>query len=180
MKIFIIAAAFAIPSPAFAQQEPMPTMDHSKMPSAEKSPMPPMDHSKMDHSKMDHSHMDDSKMDHSKMDHSKMDHSKMDHSKMSMEHADMMAMMNDPNNPYGATEMDMHKKMMMAKDGLPSELWTRKMIEHHRGAIAMSRVALEKATDKQTRKMAQMTITAQTREIANMQAWLKSHGKTAQ
>ena len=160
MKILIIAAAFAISSPAFAQQEPMPTMDHSKMPSAENSPMPPMDHSKMDHSKMDHS--------------------KMDHSKMSMEHADMMAMMNDPNNPYGATEMDMHKKMMMAKDGLPSELWTRKMIEHHRGAIAMSRVALEKATDKQTRKMAQMTITAQTREIANMQAWLKSHGKTAQ
>lgn len=155
MKVFIIAAAFAISSPAFAQQEPMPTMDHSKMPSAEKSPMPTMDHSKMDHSKMDHS-------------------------KMSMEHADMMAMMNDPNNPYGATEMDMHKKMMMAKDGLPSELWTRKMIEHHRGAIAMSRVALEKATDKQTRKMAQMTITAQTREIANMQAWLKSHGKTAQ
>ena len=104
----------------------------------------------------------------------------MDHSKMPMEQSDMMAMMNDPNNPYGASEMDMHKKMMMAKDGLPSELWTRKMIEHHRGAIAMSRVALEKATDKQTRNMAQMTITAQTREIAKMQAWLKSHGKSAQ
>ena len=160
MKTLIIAAAFAISSPAFAQQAPMPPMDHSKMPKSEKSPMPPMDHSKMDHSKMDHS--------------------KMDHSNMPMEHSDMMAMMNDPNNPYGATEMDMHKKMMMAKDGLPSELWTRKMIEHHRGAIAMSRVALEKATDKQTRSMAQMTITAQTREIAKMQAWLKSHGKSAQ
>ena len=155
MKILIIAAAFAISSPAFAQQAPMAPMDHSKMPKSEKSPMPPMDHSKMDPSKMDHS-------------------------KMSMEHADMMAMMNDPNNPYGATEMDMHKKMLMAKTGLPSELWTRKMIEHHRGAIAMSRVALEKATDKQTRKMAQMTITTQTREIANMQAWLKSHGKPVQ
>ena len=120
------------------------------------------------------------------MDHSKMPPAgqqqmpAMDHSKMPMENGGMMAMMNDPANPYGATEMDMHKKMMMAKAGLPSELWTRKMIEHHRGAIAMSRVALEKATDKQTRAMAQMTITAQTRDIAKMQAWLKSHGKSAQ
>lgn len=151
MKMFFItAAAFAFAAPVLAQQAPMPPMDHSKMPKSEKSPMPPMDPSKMDHSKMP------------------------------MEHSDMAAMMNDPNNPYGATEMDMHKKMMMAKAGLPSELWTRKMIEHHRGAIAMSRVALEKATDKQTRNMAQMTITAQTKEIAKMQAWLKSHGKAAQ
>ena len=128
---------------------------------AQQAQMPPMDHSKMSATGQQQA-------------------TAIDHSKMPMEHSDMMAMMNDPNNPYGATEMDMHKKMMMAKDGLPSELWTRKMIEHHRGAIAMSRVALEKATDKQTRSMAQMTITAQTREIAKMQAWLKSHGKSAQ
>ena len=105
----------------------------------------------------------------------------MDHSKMTMmEHSDPMAMMNDPANPYGSAEMDMHKKMMMAKAGQPSELWTRKMIEHHRGAIAMSRVALAQATDPQTRRMAQMTITTQGREITQMQAWLRSHGKPAQ
>ncbi len=105
----------------------------------------------------------------------------MDHSKMPMmEHPDPMAMMHDPANPYGAAEMDMHKKMMMAKAGLPSELWTRKMIEHHRGAIAMSRVALAQATDPQTRRMAQRTITTQGREITQMQAWLRSHGKPAQ
>ncbi len=148
--VLITVAALAFTCPVLAQQAPTPPMDHSKMPTSQKSPMQPTDHSKMDHSKMH------------------------------MEHSDMMAMKNDPNNPYGATEMDMHKKMMMAKAGLPSELWTRKMIEHHRGAIAMSRVALEKATDKQTRNMAQMTITAQTREISKMQAWLKSHGKPAQ
>ena len=128
---------------------------------AQQAPMPPMDHSKMPTSE-------------------KSPMPPMDHNKMPMENSDMAAMMNDPNNPYGATEMDMHKKMMMAKAGLPSELWTRKMIEHHRGAVAMSRVALEKATDKQTRNMAQMTITAQTKEITKMQAWLKSHGKAAQ
>ncbi|WP_411291045.1 DUF305 domain-containing protein [Sphingorhabdus sp.] len=151
MKFYRIAAAvLTLSSPVLAQQAPVPPMDHNKMQTSDKAPVPPMNHSKMDHSEM------------------------------TMEHSDMMAMMNDPNNPYGATEMEMHKKMMMAKSGLPSELWTRKMIEHHRGAIAMSRVALEKATDKQTRKMAQMTIIAQTREIVQMQAWLKSHGKTSQ
>ena len=128
---------------------------------AQQTEMPPMDHSKMSPPVQQQAPT-------------------MDRSKMPMEQSDMMAMMNDPANPYGAVEMDMHKKMMMAKAGLPSELWTRKMIEHHRGAIAMSRVALEKATDKQSRVMAQMTITTQTREIAKMQAWLKSHGKTAQ
>ena len=120
------------------------------------------------------------------MDHSKMPATgqpqapAMDHSKMPMDQANMMAMMNDPANPYGAAEMDMHRKMMMAKAGQPSELWTRKMIEHHRGAIAMSRVALAQATDPQTRRMARMTITAQGREVTQMQAWLRSHGKPAQ
>ena len=128
---------------------------------AQQTEMPPMDHSKMSTPVQQQAPA-------------------MDHSKMAMEHSDMMAMMNNPANPYGTAEMDMHKKMMMAKAGLPSELWTRKMIEHHRGAIAMSRVALEKGTDKQSRNMAQMTITTQTREIAKMQAWLKSHGKPAQ
>ena len=105
----------------------------------------------------------------------------MDHGKMPMmEHADPMAMMSDPANPFGAAEMDMHRKMMMAKAGQPSELWTRKMIEHHRGAIAMSRIALAQTTDPQTRRMAQMTIAAQGREITRMQAWLRSHGKPAQ
>lgn len=102
-----------------------------------------------------------------------MDHSKMDHGKMNMQA--MMA-----GNPYGQAEMDMHEKMMAAKRGDVSEIWTRKMIEHHRGGIAMSRVALREAKDAETRRMAQKTIDAQTKEVAELQAWLRKHGKAAQ
>lgn len=110
-----------------------------------------------------------------------MDHSQMqgmDHSKMQgMNHSKMM---NDPSNPYAASEMDMHQKMMSAKQGDASEMWTRKMIEHHRGAVTMSRVALRDAKDADTKRMAQMTITKQEKDIAELQGWLKSHGKRAQ
>ena len=89
-------------------------------------------------------------------------------------------MMNDPSNPYAKSEMDMHMKMMAAKAGDASEKWTRKMIEHHRGAIGMSRVALAQASDAETKRMAQMTIDMQEKDIAELQGWLRSHGKPAQ
>lgn len=103
----------------------------------------------------------------------------MDHSQMQgMNHGDMAAMM--AGNPYGQAEMDMHQKMMAAKEGDAAEMWTRKMIEHHRGAIAMSRVAVRDTRDAQTRQMAQMTITKQEKDIAELQGWLRSHGKRPQ
>ncbi len=103
----------------------------------------------------------------------------MDHSQMGgMNSADMSKMM--AGNPYGQAEMDMHQKMMAAKQGDAAEMWTRKMIEHHRGAVAMSRVAVRDAKDAQTRQMAQMTITKQEKDIAELQAWLRKHGKRAQ
>lgn len=103
----------------------------------------------------------------------------MDHSQMGgMNHADMGKMM--AGNPYAQSEMDMHQKMMAAKEGDAAEMWTRKMIEHHRGAIAMSRVAVRDAKDAQTREMAQMTITKQEKDIAELQAWLRKNGKRPQ
>jgi uncharacterized protein (DUF305 family) len=97
-----------------------------------------------------------------------------------MEGMDHSMMMNDPSNPYAKSEMDMHMKMMMAKTGDASEKWTRKMIEHHRGAIAMSRVALAQASDADTKRMAQMTIDMQEKDIGELQGWLRRHGKPAQ
>lgn len=103
----------------------------------------------------------------------------MDHGQMAgMNHDDMAKMM--AGNPYAQSEMDMHQKMMAAKQGDAAEMWTRKMIEHHRGAVAMSRVAVRDAKDAETRQMAQMTITKQEKDIAELQNWLRKHGKRSQ
>ena len=103
-----------------------------------------------------------------------MNHGQMEHGQMQgMDHQAMMA-----GNPYGQAEMDMHMKMMAAKQGDAAEMWTRKMIEHHRGAIAMSRIAVREAQDPETRRMAQITITKQERDIADLQGWLRRHGKS--
>lgn len=103
----------------------------------------------------------------------------MDHGQMAgMNHDKMAGMM--AGNPYGQAEMDMHQKMMAAKQGDAAEMWTRKMIEHHRGAVAMSRVALRVANDADTKRMAQMGIAEQEKSIAELQGWLRKHGKRPQ
>ncbi len=103
----------------------------------------------------------------------------MDHGQMAgMNHDDMSKMM--AGNPYAQSEMDMHQKMMAAKQGDAAEMWTRKMIEHHRGAVAMSRVAVRDAKDPEIKQMAQMTITKQEKDIAELQGWLRKHGKRPQ
>ena len=100
----------------------------------------------------------------------------MDHSKM----AGMDGMMkNTPANPYAEAGMAMHHKMMVTGAD-SSETWTRQMIEHHRGAIAMSKIAVARASDKEVRTMAQKVVAMQEKEVASLQSWLKRHGKTAQ
>lgn len=109
-----------------------------------------------------------------------MDHSKMqgmDHSKMGGMHAMDMSKME---GPFAKSEMDMHMKMMSAKGTDAAETYHRKMIEHHRGALAMSQVALAQTRDPRTRATAQKVIAMQTREIADLQAWLRSNRMRAQ
>ena len=86
----------------------------------------------------------------------------------------------DPSNPYMASETDMHNKMMAAKGRDAAEMWTRKMIEHHKGALSMSEVALKETDDAMVREMAQKTIDIQTKEIADLQIMLTDDGKAAQ
>lgn len=105
----------------------------------------------------------------------------MDHGNMQgMDHAKMGEMMkNTPANPYAEAGMAMHHKMMVVGADA-SETWARQMIEHHRGAIAMSKIAVAKASDKEVRSMAQKVVTMQEQEVASLQSWLKRHGKAAQ
>lgn len=98
-----------------------------------------------------------------------MPHQGMDHSLMA-----------DASNPYVPAEMAMHDRMMAAKGTDAGETWTRQMIEHHRGAVEMSRIALRESRDAGVRRMAQMTITKQQKEIADMNAMLRAKGKRAQ
>lgn len=86
----------------------------------------------------------------------------------------------DPANPYMPAEMAMHDKMMAAKGTNVGETWTRKMIEHHRGALAMSQIVLKESDDPMVRQMAQKTIDMQTKDIAELNKMLADKGLAAQ
>ena len=94
---------------------------------------------------------------------------------MGQDHA-MPPGMNMPRSAFSEAEMGMHRAMMMATDVNTQRTWARKMIAHHRGAIAMSRTLLgSDATDVEVRRMAQAVIDAQTTEIAELESWLERH-----
>jgi uncharacterized protein (DUF305 family) len=77
---------------------------------------------------------------------------------------------------YRQANETMHKNMDIVFSGNPDIDFVRGMIPHHQGAIDMAKVALQHAKDEQIRNWAQDVIREQEREIAEMQAWLKSKG----
>ncbi|NWE51275.1 DUF305 domain-containing protein [Brevundimonas sp. P7753] len=84
--------------------------------------------------------------------------------------------MNMARTPFSEAEMSMHRAMMMATDVNTQRTWARKMIAHHRGAVAMAQALLgNDATDVEVRRIAQAVIDAQTREIAELESWLERH-----
>ena len=87
-------------------------------------------------------------------------------------------MMADPSNPYGAAEMQMNERMTAAVGTDVSDTWVKKMIEHHRGAVEMSNVALAQGVEGHAREMAQTTIEKQTKEIGELEA-MRKEGKAS-
>lgn len=76
--------------------------------------------------------------------------------------------MNDPNNPFAAAEMAMNDKMITAIGADVSDTWIKQMIEHHRGALAMSEVVLERTPTPEVHAMAKDTIAKQGKEIEDL------------
>ena len=72
---------------------------------------------------------------------------------------------------FAASEAAMHTGMARASGATVDEAYIAKMIEHHRGAVAMAEVALAQSRDPEVRRMAQVVVDTQTREIAEMRAW---------
>ena len=76
-----------------------------------------------------------------------------------------------------ASSMDkMHQAMMSKNDADPDRAWALKMIEHHRGGIAMSEIVIKHGDDAEAKKMAQKSADQQKKEIAELESWLERHG----
>src|SRR5688500_9314775 len=71
---------------------------------------------------------------------------------------DMNAMMADPENPFAASEMKMHEAITAAVGTNAAVTWVKKMIEHHRGAVEMSRVLLNQNGTGHVADMARQVI----------------------
>jgi uncharacterized protein (DUF305 family) len=94
-------------------------------------------------------------------------------------HAGHGAPANTAAEAYTQAMTPMHDAMMNGvKHPDPDVAFVLGMIPHHQGAIAMAQVELKYGTDPKTRKLAAEVIEAQTREIADMHAWLKARGIT--
>lgn len=72
--------------------------------------------------------------------------------------------------PYAKSEMAMDEAMKAVVGVDAADTWVRKMIAHHQGAIAMSRIVLGLAPTADVAKMAQMTIDNQGAEIEALKA----------
>ena len=70
----------------------------------------------------------------------------------------------------------MHKDMMAAGDPDPTKSWAKMMIPHHQGAIDMSKAVLKQTKDPKIRAMAEKVVKDQSKEIKELQDWLKKNG----
>jgi uncharacterized protein (DUF305 family) len=81
---------------------------------------------------------------------------------------DMNATMAD-SGPFAEAEMQMDRAMTAAVGVNAADSWVRKMIEHHKGAIAMSRILLDQNVTGHVADMARQTIAKQSAEVTALE-----------
>ena len=97
-----------------------------------------------------------------------------------MKGMDMKMMMPSPNDTPATKAFKM--AMMQAMQTMPSFSgdadgdFMKHMRHHHQAAIDMAKVVLANGKDADAKKLAQDIITAQEKEIATIDAWLKKKG----
>jgi uncharacterized protein (DUF305 family) len=77
---------------------------------------------------------------------------------------------------FAEANAKMHKDMSITFSGNADVDFARGMIPHHQGAIDMAEIVLRFGKDAAVRKLANEVITAQKKEIAQMQTWLSRNG----
>lgn len=80
---------------------------------------------------------------------------------------------------YRPAMMSMHEGMMAAKGADVSETFMRKMLEHHRGGVTLSDVALKNGVSGAIRTRAQKTKTSQQKEAEMVEAMLRGEPMAA-
>jgi uncharacterized protein (DUF305 family) len=75
--------------------------------------------------------------------------------------------------PFAEAEGRMHRTMMAALGVDPADTWVRKMIEHHQGAVDMSREVLKLEPAPDVRRLAETTIDRQGKEIEQLRGLVR-------
>jgi uncharacterized protein (DUF305 family) len=76
---------------------------------------------------------------------------------------------------YHAAMHKMRQDMPHRLTGDPDVDFARSMVPHHQAAIDMARVEAEHGKDPALKEMAQKMIEAQSREVGQLETWLKDH-----
>ena len=101
----------------------------------------------------------------------------MDMKGMGMDMKTMMPNPADPASTAGYKAAMMKMMMAMPKYSGDSDVdFMTQMRPHHQAAIDMAKVVLSSGKDVETKKLAQEIMTAQEKEIAQIDAWLKKKG----
>ncbi|MEO9601637.1 DUF305 domain-containing protein [Parasphingorhabdus sp.] len=82
---------------------------------------------------------------------------------------------NEAQKAYEKANAKMHVGMGVI-DADPDIAFMQGMVPHHQGAVDMAEIVLKHGKDPETRALAESVIASQTREIAQMNAWLEKRG----